>query len=242
MAAIPLAAMSPQRAGAKNTCGRPRTLTPRLPVSPPRALAIAVELMKTAEAVATAWGSSRWATMMPRAANTPHTPPMRICPANIPAASPVRAKQRFAPTPTAAPRLIRCIMPIRRGAAPRPAIGDRPGKHPGGGAGQSKAEIRADAERRAEDHQVHHADTAGDDHGHRHQDQLYQRLDADDRAADRRRQMHVVAHVDRQVAVLDRLTRVDEHVQPGEREQRQHLPELRALRGALGLDRKSTSP
>src|ERR1700689_3046145 len=120
MTAIPQLAMSPYRAGAKNTCGRPRTLTPRLPVSPPRALAIAAELMNTAEAVATAWGRSRWATMMPRPANTPHTPPMRICPANIPAASPVRAKQRFAPTPNAAPRIIRRIMPVRRGGG-RPA-------------------------------------------------------------------------------------------------------------------------
>ena len=188
MTAIPPVARSPSRAGPKNTCGRPRRLTPRLPVSPPRALAIAAELMKTAEAVATARQQSLGDDDAQGREHTPY-----------------------------------------------PAHEDLPGEHSGGVAGQSEAEIRADAERRAEDHQVHNADMAGNNHGHRHQDQLYQRLDADDSAADRRRQMHVVAHVYRQVAVLDRLTRVDEHVQPGERDQRQHLPELRALREALGL-------
>ncbi len=67
-----------------------------------------------AEAVATASGSRRWATMMPSAANTPQTPPIRICPANMPAVLPVRAKQRFAPMPKAAPKIMRRIMPMRR--------------------------------------------------------------------------------------------------------------------------------
>jgi hypothetical protein len=46
-------------AGMKNTCGRPGKATPSPPASPPRAELTAAELMKIAEAVATAVGSSR---------------------------------------------------------------------------------------------------------------------------------------------------------------------------------------
>jgi hypothetical protein len=101
---------------------------------------MAVELMKTADAVATASGSRRWATMIPSTANTPHTPPMRM-----------------------------------------------PGEHASGTAGQGEAQVRADTAGSTEDHQGHHAGPAGGEHGHRHEDQLYQGLDADDRAADRGR-------------------------------------------------------
>ena len=50
---------------------------------------------------------------------------------------------------------------------PYPAHEDHPANISGGVAGRAKQRIRADVERRAEDHQVHHADTAGSDHGHR---------------------------------------------------------------------------
>ena len=52
--------------------------TPRAPVRPPRALLTAVELMKIAEAVATAVGSNRWAAMIPSDAKILQTPPIRI--------------------------------------------------------------------------------------------------------------------------------------------------------------------
>ncbi|GAB3392314.1 hypothetical protein GCM10027568_19330 [Humibacter soli] len=80
---------------------------------PPSALAIAVELMKIADAVATACGSRRWARMMPSAANTPQTPPIRICPANMPAPLEVSAKHRFAATPKAAPTTMSGRIPMR---------------------------------------------------------------------------------------------------------------------------------
>ncbi len=52
--------------------------------------------------------------MIPSAAKTPHTPPMKTCPANSPAAVPVNAKQRFAATPRPAPSTIRRSIPVRR--------------------------------------------------------------------------------------------------------------------------------
>src|ERR1700728_1514348 len=74
----PRTARKANAAGKKKILGRPIVATPRAPVRPPRALLTAVELMKIAEAVATAVGSNRCAAMMPSDAKIPQTPPIRI--------------------------------------------------------------------------------------------------------------------------------------------------------------------
>ena len=113
------------------------TAAPRPPAAPPRAELRAVELRKIAEAVATAVGRRRWATMMPE----------------------------------------------RGEDAPHAAHEDLTGEQPGGGAGCGEADVGGDAEGRAVDHQPHHPHPAGHDDGDGHQDDLDERLDADDRTA-----------------------------------------------------------
>ncbi|SED25419.1 hypothetical protein SAMN04490356_7645 [Streptomyces melanosporofaciens] len=102
MRASPTTAMSPNAPGRRKTWGGPTAATPSPPAAPPNAELSAAELMKIADTVATALGSSRWAMMIPSAAKTPHTPPMRICPASSPGTVAVVAKQMLAPTPKAA--------------------------------------------------------------------------------------------------------------------------------------------
>ena len=77
-AAKPIAARPANAAGMKKTFGKPTVATPKPPVRPPRALLKALELMKIAEAVATAVGSKRCAMMMPRDAKMDQAPPIRI--------------------------------------------------------------------------------------------------------------------------------------------------------------------
>ena len=64
-AAKPITPSNENAAGMKKTSGRPTVATPKPPVRPPRALLRALELMKIAEAVATAVGSKRCAMMIP---------------------------------------------------------------------------------------------------------------------------------------------------------------------------------